>query len=179
MGGVETPILPWFWLGGEFQLAYVPNILGEQGVSAGVRRGRSGGIHRAAEALLRLLTGPVEWWSDLSVPWCSWRLSWPPHSCRAKMFACRWPVSRGLGRWWDQAPPPSTTATGRTRVWSPRPVRYRSPGLGPQMQPAYVTRRGHRQVLGRPGSSALRSVGPPPRWGRARSSTRRSPTSRS
>ena len=34
MGGVETPILPWFWLGGEFQWAYVPNILGEQGVSA-------------------------------------------------------------------------------------------------------------------------------------------------
>ena len=34
MGGVETPILPSFWLGVEFQWAYVPNVLGEQGVSA-------------------------------------------------------------------------------------------------------------------------------------------------
>ena len=34
LGGVETPILPWFWLGGEFQWAYVPNVLGDQGVSA-------------------------------------------------------------------------------------------------------------------------------------------------
>jgi hypothetical protein len=44
MGGVETPILPWFWLGGEFQWAYVPNVLGDQGVSALFEEDNLGGF---------------------------------------------------------------------------------------------------------------------------------------
>ena len=65
LGGVETPILPWFWLGGEFQWAYVPNVLGDQGVFGLARRRRPGRIHRAAEALVWLLIGIPEWWSVL------------------------------------------------------------------------------------------------------------------
>ena len=44
VGGVETPVFPWLWWGGEFQWAYVPNILGTQGVSAVFGEGDLGGI---------------------------------------------------------------------------------------------------------------------------------------
>ena len=44
LGGVETPLLPWLWIGGEGQWTWVPGALGAAGVSAAFDETDLGGL---------------------------------------------------------------------------------------------------------------------------------------
>lgn len=44
LGGVEYPLTPWLWIGGEGQWAYVPDILGNDGISAAFEEDDLGGF---------------------------------------------------------------------------------------------------------------------------------------
>ena len=44
LGGIEFPLTSWFWLGGEGQWAYVPEILGNEGISQSFNEDDLGGF---------------------------------------------------------------------------------------------------------------------------------------
>ena len=44
LGGVEFPLKSWFWVGGEGQWAYVPEILGKDGISKAFSEDDLGGF---------------------------------------------------------------------------------------------------------------------------------------